>query len=131
MSSTDPILAVAVLLVVVGVLFAPLVFLKMRSRTRGGERPVFHVMGTLRERMIGSMIPTHRFDVFSDGLLVSSIFSERYISAKEIKTVTRTRFQMKSYIELKLKSGESLYLATTRNKKLLDQLVKLFSETAG
>ncbi len=128
MSSIHPILALVVLAIVAGVLLAPIILLKIRSGARDREQSVFNTMGTLRERAAGSMVPAYRFDVFSDGLLISGIFYERYISAKEIESVTRTKSWMKLYIEIKLMSGEALYLATGRNKKLLDKLTKLLSE---
>ena len=129
MSSTNPILAFAVLTVVAGVLLTPLILLKIRRVTRNGVRSVFNTTGTLRGRAAGSMVPMYRFDVFLDGVLISGIFYKRYISADEIKSVAQTKSWMKSYIELKLKSGESLFFATNRNKKLLNQLTILSPTT--
>jgi len=124
MSSVDPFyLGVIILAVVACVLLGPLAILKMKRVVRDGEQPVFTTTGTIRGRMIGgSMVPTNRFDVFSAGILISSIFSERYISAKEIKAVKQMRSILTPYIELKLKSGEFIYLATGCNKKFFREL---------
>jgi len=126
MSSKDPILVLVLLVIVAAVLLSPFILLRLKNVIRNGEKPVFSTVGTLRGlRVAYSMIPTHRFDIFLDGLLISGLFHNQFISATNFRTVIQTKSWLKSYIELELKSGEYFYIATTMNAKLLGHLNKL------
>lgn len=122
MSSKDPILALVLLVIVAGALLLPVILLRLKSAIRNGKKSIFSTVGTLRGlKLAFSMVPTHRFDIFLDGLLISGLFRKQFISAKNIRSATQTKSWLKSYIKLELKSGKCFYIATT-NTKLLGYL---------
>lgn len=112
------------ILFVVGVLLLlPIFILRTKGNIRNGEKASFQIMGTVSLRGGGSMIPTHRFNIFSDGLLISSLFGDRFISKKEMASILKMHSVMRSFIEIKLESGDMLRLITSNNSLLYEHLI--------
>lgn len=120
MSNFELIASMLVLTIVALVLIAPALILRTKGNRRNGEKALSSIMGTMLSRISGSMVPTHRFNIFSDGLLICSIFSERFIPKAEIKRVNKARMNMRPYLEIELESGDTLRVVTANNRRLID-----------
>lgn len=114
------------LLGIVGLtLLAPLFLLRIKGVSHHGKKAQFRVTGKLLTKGSGSIgLPTHSFNVFPDGLLLSGFFNERFIPLEEIQSVEEGETALSSCIEIKLRCGESLKLATANNHKLKAHLRK-------
>lgn len=108
----------SILVIIAFVFLGPMLVLRIKGNSRGDERPTFQVMGTLVIRGGGSILQTHRFNVFSNGLLICGLFSERFVSRENIKSVYHVHKNLNRYIEVELESGSSIRISSTNNKKL-------------
>ena len=122
MNNIELVFSIIIVILITMVLLGPFIILRLKKYHRHDVKPIFSTTGTSKELFSGSMIPTLRFDLYSDGLCISGLLQNRFISKNEISSVKKVQKWLRTYIELNLDSGESIFIVTLENKKLLNNL---------